>query len=156
VDTFSGKQIARTTRFDIIGRDAAGYYLCLTSVAGGPFGPCLGWGCGSYSELESLIGEVIADLRDLLIQVNQSPGVGTLSPRYSSLPIGDRSGALSLRFAILKRDRYRCQVCGRSAQDGTTLEVDHRIPRAKGGTNDPANLWTLCYECNRGKGDTAL
>jgi 5-methylcytosine-specific restriction endonuclease McrA len=36
------------------------------------------------------------------------------------------------------------------------LEIDHRIPRAKGGSDDPSNLWTLCFDCNRGKSDSDL
>ena len=59
---------------------------------------------------------------------------------------------LRLRHDILKRDHYRCQICGRSAQDGVTLEVDHKKPIAKGGKTEPDNLWTLCRDCNRGKG----
>ena len=55
------------------------------------------------------------------------------------------------RFRILKRDSYRCQMCGKSAQSGATLEVDHKTPRAKGGSNHDSNLWTLCFDCNRGK-----
>lgn len=62
----------------------------------------------------------------------------------------------SKRFAILKRDGYRCQLCGRSARDGVTLEIDHKIARSKGGTNDPSNLWTLCATCNNGKSDSYL
>lgn len=60
----------------------------------------------------------------------------------------------SLRFAILKRDQYRCRLCGISPENtpGTILEVDHITPRIKGGTDDPINLWTLCFACNRGKG----
>lgn len=30
-------------------------------------------------------------------------------------------------------------------------EVDHIVPRALGGTNDPDNLQTLCAECHKGK-----
>lgn len=56
------------------------------------------------------------------------------------------------RFVILKRDSYRCRICGTSADDGCRLEVDHKVPVAKGGSNDPENLWTLCFDCNRGKG----
>lgn len=60
----------------------------------------------------------------------------------------------SLRFFILKRDHYRCRLCGIAARDGehVRLEVDHITPKAKRGTNDPSNLWTLCTDCNRGKG----
>jgi hypothetical protein len=60
------------------------------------------------------------------------------------------------RFAILKRDGYRCQLCRRTASEGARLEVDHTIARAKGGTNTPDNLWTLCATCNRGKSDSSL
>lgn len=66
------------------------------------------------------------------------------------------SKGLSLRFRIFKRDNYRCQLCGATAQDGVRLEMDHKVPRAKGGTDDESNLWTLCFECNRGKRDNYL
>ena len=60
--------------------------------------------------------------------------------------------APSRRFEILKRDGFKCQLCGISREDGAQLEVDHRIPVTKGGSNDDHNLWTLCFDCNRGKG----
>lgn len=63
---------------------------------------------------------------------------------------------LALRFAILKRDGYRCQICGVSAAEGARLEVDHKIARVRGGSDHPTNLWTLCFECNRGKRDSEL
>lgn len=64
----------------------------------------------------------------------------------------------ALRFQILKRDAYRCRLCGVSAADGieVRLEVDHITPRSKGGTDDMINLWTLCFACNRGKGTQEL
>jgi 5-methylcytosine-specific restriction endonuclease McrA len=58
----------------------------------------------------------------------------------------------SLRFEILKRDNYRCQMCGVTAKDGATLEIDHIYPVSKGGTNELDNLQVLCRECNAGKG----
>ena len=33
------------------------------------------------------------------------------------------------------------------------LEVDHKIPVSRGGTDDEKNLITKCFNCNRGKGD---
>lgn len=54
------------------------------------------------------------------------------------------------RWRILQRDNFTCQYCGRSAPD-VKLEIDHIKPVAKGGTNDPLNLVTACYECNHGK-----
>lgn len=61
------------------------------------------------------------------------------------------------RFEILKRDDYRCQLCGRTAAGHlVVLHVDHRHPVSKGGTDDDANLWTLCSDCNLGKSDRPL
>ncbi|WP_198007301.1 YozE family protein [Nitrococcus mobilis] len=59
-----------------------------------------------------------------------------------------------LRFEILRRDGYRCQLCGLSASDRASvrLEIDHKVAVVKGGTNDPENLWVLCRKCNGGKG----
>lgn len=63
--------------------------------------------------------------------------------------------APSLRFEVLKRDNHKCVVCGRSAKDGVTLEVDHIVPVASGGTDVLSNLQTLCERCNKGKGARA-
>ncbi len=58
----------------------------------------------------------------------------------------------SLRYDILKRDGFRCQICGASAKDGVTLHVDHIVPVSKGGKTVKSNLRTLCSNCNLGKG----
>lgn len=58
----------------------------------------------------------------------------------------------ALRFKILKRDGYRCQICGAPASEkGIRLEVDHKIAISQGGKTEEANLWVLCFDCNRGK-----
>ena len=56
-----------------------------------------------------------------------------------------------MRFAVYKRDGYRCRICGRS-QDSTLLEVDHIYPIARGGKSTYDNLQTLCHYCNVKKG----
>jgi len=56
-----------------------------------------------------------------------------------------------LRYDILTRDKNRCVKCG-ATQAQTRLHVDHINPVSQGGTNDPANLQTLCEKCNLGKG----
>ena len=68
-----------------------------------------------------------------------------------------RSGlSLSLRFDVFRRDNYSCQICGATKTDGVKLEIDHKIPVAKGGDDEMNNLWTLCFNCNRGKGTKNL
>ena len=65
-----------------------------------------------------------------------------------------RDVSAKLRHQILERDGFRCCDCGATPDmPGVVLEVDHRNPVAKGGSNDPSNLRTLCGDCNRGKSD---
>lgn len=61
----------------------------------------------------------------------------------------------SVRFDVFKRDQFACVYCGRTPPD-VTLEADHLIPRAEGGTDDLDNLVTACWDCNRGKGAVPL
>jgi hypothetical protein len=65
-----------------------------------------------------------------------------------------KNGRLSLRFRVLERDGFRCVYCGRNPKDdGVKLEVDHIIPKSKGGQDTLDNLVTACSECNQGKKD---
>ncbi len=59
----------------------------------------------------------------------------------------------SLRYDILKRDNFKCQICGATQNDGVTLHVDHIVPVSKGGKTEWSNLRTLCERCNLGKSD---
>lgn len=61
----------------------------------------------------------------------------------------------SVRFEVFKRDGFACAYCNRRPPD-VTLEVDHIIPVIEGGSDDPENLITACWDCNRGKGATPL
>ena len=58
----------------------------------------------------------------------------------------------SIRYNILKDAKFRCELCGISA-DTKALEVDHIMPRNKGGSDDISNLQALCYSCNAMKRD---
>lgn len=65
---------------------------------------------------------------------------------------------LRIRFIVLKRDNFKCCICGASpAKDSTVeLHVDHIIPWSKGGETVLENLQTLCSKCNLGKSDLIL
>lgn len=55
-----------------------------------------------------------------------------------------------LRYEILRRDNHRCRYCGATAPD-VPLRVDHVLPVALGGGDDPSNLVAACQDCNAGK-----
>jgi hypothetical protein len=71
-----------------------------------------------------------------------------------STPKRKRPIPLRIRYAILLRDGFTCQLCGRSPSSthGLEVDVDHIISEADGGTLDPSNLRCLCKPCNLGKG----
>lgn len=58
----------------------------------------------------------------------------------------------TVRYEVLKRAKFRCELCGVSAEV-KALEVDHILPRNHGGTDDISNLQALCYSCNASKRD---
>lgn len=60
---------------------------------------------------------------------------------------------LRMRFLVMKRDNFKCCMCGRSpaTTPGLELHIDHIIPWSKGGETVIDNLQTLCSDCNLGK-----
>lgn len=65
----------------------------------------------------------------------------------ADMGISERDRAAILRYG-------RCAMCGRTPTDqGVLLQVDHKIPKAWGGSDELENLQPLCEECNRGKKD---
>lgn len=51
-----------------------------------------------------------------------------------------------LREIVLLRDCYLCQQCKREGRVTVGNIVDHIKPKAKGGTDEPTNLQTLCQQ----------
>lgn len=56
------------------------------------------------------------------------------------------------RYEVLKRDNHTCRYC-RSTENALT--IDHVVPVALGGTDDPTNLVAACKDCNAGKSSTS-
>lgn len=71
-----------------------------------------------------------------------------------SLPHGtlNRAPTPKHRMRILKRDDYRCKICGRRPSDYVDLELHlhHIRPWASGGITHDDNLITLCHTCHNG------
>jgi 5-methylcytosine-specific restriction endonuclease McrA len=62
------------------------------------------------------------------------------------------------RLAIYHRDGYRCQLCGdpvdmcAEPNEPKAATLDHIIPRARGGADEPDNLRLAHRECNVQRG----
>ena len=66
----------------------------------------------------------------------------TTDPRYISGTV---------RYEVLKRAKFRCELCG-CPGDIRALQVDHIVPKSKGGSDTLNNYQCLCYSCNASKG----
>jgi diadenosine tetraphosphate (Ap4A) HIT family hydrolase len=98
----------------------------------------------SSAERSELIEICDAKLRDYI----EKRGAGVYDHRRTAL--GEISG--TVRYEVLKAARFRCELCGVSAEEAA-LQVDHIIPRKHGGMDLIENLQALCWQCNANKGD---
>jgi hypothetical protein len=123
---------------------------------------------GAY---ESKWGTWTNALLAFLDRVNSEPSAGTIpldEPAVAVTPakarIRSRTGrrpsaeerrqpSLALRYHVLRRDRFRCVLCGANPATsiGCVLHVDHIVPFSRGGKTTSENLRTLCQSCNLGK-----
>ena len=60
-------------------------------------------------------------------------------------------------FDVLERDNWECVYRGRELfyddeEEEDNVEIDHKIPVSRGGSNDPDNLQATCGYCNARKG----
>jgi 5-methylcytosine-specific restriction endonuclease McrA len=86
-------------------------------------------------------------------------GIPTVSgevrvPRVLHLLRYDRAPRVSVRLTrrnLMIRDQYQCQYCGRRPNQ-RDLNVDHIIPRSRGGLDSWENLVVSCRACNLRKG----
>lgn len=98
----------------------------------------------SWAELSVEAGEEGIKTVDRIIKI----------PRVIVLVSYDRLPRRHVRFSrynIYLRDRNRCQYCGRVLPKGE-LNIDHVIPRSRGGKTTWTNVVLSCVECNRKKG----
>ena len=96
----------------------------------------------------------ILPISDLILEVSQfdtalmkNHSLINEKIRHWGYQKGFNYGYSSRRRAILHRDNYTCQCCGKK---NCRLEVHHIKFRSNGGTDDEENLITLCKECHDG------
>ena len=54
-----------------------------------------------------------------------------------------------IREYLLERRGRRCAYCGK---EHVPLEIEHIVPRSRGGSSRVSNLTLACHECNQAKG----
>lgn len=108
----------------------------------------------AFKDLINDYRKITTDYELMIERIAKPMGVSIDSSKFSNYK---RIGiSKTMRFDILVRDDFKCQTCGRTLRDGVSLEVDHKMPVSKGGTNSIDNLWTLCNVCNSGKSDKVV
>ena len=89
-----------------------------------------------------------------------SPSTSILLPHVIAyqhsdfVPIKGRAVRFS-RKSIMQRDNYTCQYCGVKPKR-EDINLDHIIPKSRGGTNSWMNLVASCIYCNAKKGDRLI
>lgn len=112
-------------------------------------------------EVAALHGEIIRSARKLIRHGWDTTGVvwhsawddsydadNGKTARAKRRSGGRRPISYATRQWVKERDAYRCRHCGTHEN----LTVDHIVSVHDGGTNDAANLQTLCQSCNSRKG----
>ncbi len=78
-----------------------------------------------------------------------APELILVSPRRRQ----PRLTARELRSRLIMADGMKCQGCGWVPHHEEYFEVDHRVPKSKGGRDDIRNRVLLCSPCNGAKGN---
>jgi 5-methylcytosine-specific restriction endonuclease McrA len=86
--------------------------------------------------------------RELPVRSLRAPRIVHLN-RYERTP---RIAVRLTRRNIMFRDAHECQYCGLRPSHRTELNIDHVLPRSRGGEDSWENLVTSCRACNLRKG----
>jgi 5-methylcytosine-specific restriction endonuclease McrA len=124
----------------------------LTLVFQGHAEVVLGAGDGSFETYD------FREWQDFSQQESHPDFVRTVSfririPRVIMLLVFDRQPKKEVKFTrhnIFERDRNTCQYCGK-VHDRSELNLDHVIPRDRGGPTTWENIVCSCIPCNTHK-----
>ncbi len=81
------------------------------------------------------------------------PGSFADRDRGSAADRGYGAAWVKLRRMIMTRDAGLCQPCQAAGRVTIAAQVDHIVPKARGGTDDPGNLQAICRQCHQAKTD---
>lgn len=138
--------------------DAISKLFCNTveaiMVEGGSY---VSYDFGSWAEVSMFRKEFEKDFSEENADVDwvSSPSLHLIVPRvvrllaYDKLPKHDIK---LTRKTLYERDRNTCQYCG-SKLKTDELNIEHIMPKSRGGQNTWENLVAACIDCNRKKGN---
>lgn len=87
----------------------------------------------------------------LHIEVGKFDIAKMINPNISGVEYqqGQCVGYYDVRYFVFDRDKYTCQVCGKSKDK--ILHTHHIVYKSLGGTDRTDNLVTVCTECHTSK-----
>jgi hypothetical protein len=77
-------------------------------------------------------------------QLMQNPEISGVEYQQGTL------AGYELREYLLEKWNRTCAYCGKTE---VPLEIEHIVPRSRGGSNRPSNLTLACHPCNERKGN---
>jgi hypothetical protein len=90
------------------------------------------------------ISEVIVEVASFDIQKMQNPEISGVEYQQGTLQ------GYNVRQYLLQKWNHKCAYCSKK---NIPLEIEHIIPKSRGGSNRVVNLTISCHECNQKKGD---
>lgn len=113
------------------------------------------WGKAKLAFVEKINADIEVGNDSITEQrIGDSPDLRRVNQEQPRYPENEHRIRLGLRYQVLKRDNFKCVLCGRSpaTDPDVQLHVDHIVAFSLGGKTVPDNLRTACSDCNIGKG----
>lgn len=95
------------------------------------------------------VSEIMAELVKFDMQLMDNPEIAGKEYQQGTL------AGYTVKEYLLEKHNRTCVYCGGESKD-PILEVEHIVPRSKGGTNSIKNLTLSCKCCNQHKGADSL
>ena len=89
------------------------------------------------------IETIIVEAAEFDIQKIKNPGISGIEYQQGTLQ------GYNIRNYLLEKHGRKCFYCGKAVSD---FEVEHMLPKSRGGSNRIDNLTLSCHDCNEKKG----
>lgn len=89
------------------------------------------------------ITKVVVEVASFDTQRMQNPEISGVEYQQGELQ------GYEVREYLLEKWHRKCAYCGKT---GTPLEIEHIVPKSRGGSNRVSNLTIACHTCNQAKG----